>query len=73
MSRHELLKDIFNTVSHNLYCYSEDTLMTKPKKEYEESWYKEKERLELIEELLEEIIAPLKYILQCAIYMKKEI
>ncbi len=54
MSRHELLKDIFNTVSHNLYCYSEDTLMTKPKKEYEESWYKEKERLELIEELLEE-------------------
>lgn len=54
MSRHELLKDIFYTVSHNLYCYSEDTRMTKPKKEYEESWYKEKEKLELIEELLEE-------------------
>lgn len=54
MSREELLKDVFLEISHNLSCYSEDTLMTKPKKEYEDSWYKEKEKLELIEELLQE-------------------
>lgn len=54
MNREGLLKDVFLGISHNLYCYSEDILMTKPKKEYEDSWYKEKEKLELVEELLQE-------------------
>lgn len=75
MSRYELLKDMFYTVSHNLYCYSEDTLMTKPKKEYEDSWYKEKEKLELIEELLEEETnSSFKvYTSMCNLYQERDI
>lgn len=54
MNRSELLQEIFFQISHNVYCYSENASMTKPKKEYEESWHKEKEKLEIIEELMQE-------------------
>lgn len=54
MNRYELLKELYGATTHNLYCYSEDYLMSRAKVGCEEQWHKEKEKLELIEELIEE-------------------
>lgn len=54
MNRYELLKGFYDLTSHNLHCYSADGLMSKAKEGFRESWQEEKEKLELIEELLEE-------------------
>ena len=54
MNREKLLKEIYYGISHNIYCYSEDTFMTRTKKQYEKEWNQEKEKLEIIEELLQE-------------------
>ena len=54
MNRYTLLKEFYDLTAHNLYCYSADSLMTRAKDGFEESWYKEKEKLELIEELIED-------------------
>lgn len=54
LNRYELLEELYNETSHNLYCYSEDALMTKPKIQYEEQWKKQLEKLELIQEMINE-------------------
>lgn len=54
MNRYELLKELYDETSHNLYCYSEDALMTKPKMEYEKQWKEQLEKLELIQEMINE-------------------
>ena len=46
MNRYTLLKEFYDLTAHNLYCYSADSLMTRAKDGFEESWYKEKEKLE---------------------------
>ena len=54
MNRHELLKELYGETTHNLYCYSEDHLMTKAKVGCEEQWHREKEKLGIIQELIDE-------------------
>lgn len=54
LNRYELLKEFYDLTAHNLHCYSADGLMTKAKDGFEESWFREKEKLELIEELIED-------------------
>lgn len=54
MSRIEYLEELYQQTIHNLYCYSDDCFMEKPKAEYKDEWNKELEKLELIEELIDE-------------------
>lgn len=75
MNRQQLLEEFFSGITHNLSCYSEDSLMTKPKKEYEDSWYREKEKLEIIEELIqEEKNSAFKvYTSMCNLYQERDV
>lgn len=54
LNKIEYLEELKQQVAHNLFCYSEDALMSKPKKQYIEEWNKELERLEIINEIIEE-------------------
>ena len=54
MNRLELLNEINDEICYNIHCYSTDVLMTKPKLGYEEQWSKENEKLEIIQELIDE-------------------
>lgn len=54
MNRLELLYEMKNMANHNICCYSKDISTKKPKQEYVEEWHLEKEKLELINELIEE-------------------
>jgi hypothetical protein len=54
LNRQELLQEFYDDISHNLYCYSADSLMTQSKSGYEMEWNKELEKLELIKELINE-------------------
>ena len=54
LNRRQLLYQFYHEILHNVICYSEDALMTKPKAEYREQWYEEQEKLEIIQEIIEE-------------------
>lgn len=54
MNRLELLYEMKNMANHNICCYSKDISTKEPKQEYVEEWHLEKEKLELINELIEE-------------------
>ena len=54
MNRLELFNEMYEMTEHNLFCYSENSLMTKPKSKFIKEWNREKEKLELLKELIEE-------------------
>lgn len=54
MNRLEVLKTFRELLNYNLLCYSENYLMSKPKKEYIEEWESTQERLNIIEEMIVE-------------------
>lgn len=54
MNRQELLQEFYDLTEHNLLCYSKNYLMTIPKVGYEKNWEDEKEKLEIIKEMIEE-------------------
>jgi len=53
----EYLKRQRDMASHNLFCFSANYAMTKPKEGYEDEWHKAARDCELVEELLR-IISP---------------
>ena len=54
MNRIEYLRELQQQTNYNLDCYSFDGMTENPKPEYEQEWNRELERLELINELIEE-------------------
>lgn len=54
LNRLELFKEMYNMATHNLLCYSQDYLMIKPKPKFAQEWKKEKEKVELLEKIIEE-------------------
>ena len=50
----ELFNEMYEMTEHNLFCYSENSLMTKPKSQFIKEWNREKEKLELLKEIIEE-------------------
>lgn len=54
MNKLELLSEMYEMTEHNLFCYSENCLMTKPKNKFIKEWNREKEKLELLKEMIEE-------------------
>lgn len=53
----EYLKRQRDMATHNLFCYSANYAMTKPKEGYEDEWHKAARDCELVEELLR-IVSP---------------
>lgn len=54
MQKLDLLEKYYNMATHNLLCYSESYLMTKPKKGYDESWKRAKEECDLLDTMIGE-------------------
>lgn len=54
MNRLELLKEFKELLNHNLLYYSSNYLMDKPKNDCDEEWKKTQEKLNIIEEMIEE-------------------
>ncbi len=54
MNREELFKEMYDMTMHNLFCYSKDYLMTSPKQNYIKEWKREKEKADLLKELINE-------------------
>lgn len=54
MNRLQLFEDIHALYVCNLLSYSEDYSMTQPKKEFVNEWKKEKEKVMLIEKMIQE-------------------
>lgn len=54
MNKLQLFEDIHALYVCNLLSYSEDYSMTQPKKEFVNEWKKEKEKVMLIEKMIQE-------------------
>ena len=54
MNRLQLFEDIHDLYVCNLLSYSEDYSMTQPKKEFVNEWKKEKEKVMLMEKMIQE-------------------
>ena len=54
MTRMQLFKEMYELSCHNLLCYSQDYLMSKPKSGYSKQWNKENEKVKLLQELISE-------------------
>lgn len=54
LTRLELLKEVQDMVNHNLLCYSKDYFMNNAKEGYETEWEREKQKAELLEEMIGE-------------------
>lgn len=49
-----VLKDLKQGIEHNVFCYSSDYLMTKPKERYVNQWKDENKKLQLVEEMIKD-------------------
>lgn len=54
LTRLELFKEIYDMELYNALCYSKDFLMTEPKEQYVAQWKKVKEKVQLLNEIIEE-------------------
>ena len=52
MNKIDLLKEFKDMLCHNLLCYSSDYLMNKPKKQYVKDWEETKEKISIIDEII---------------------
>ena len=51
MNRIQILKEMYEEVTHNLLCYSKDISMEQPKEKYVQEWEKEREKINIIKEI----------------------
>lgn len=54
MNRLELFEEMYDLYTHNLLSYSQDYFMTKPKAEFVEEWKETREKVDLVNEIIEE-------------------
>lgn len=54
MNRLQLFKEMYEMSTHNLLCYSQNYLMTKPKLKFIQEWKREKEKVNLLKEIIVE-------------------
>ena len=54
MNRLEYLEELSQEAKYNLNCYSKDSSMTEPREEYKTQWNCEQEKIEILQELIEE-------------------
>ncbi len=68
LNRLEYLQDLKNQEVYNLICYSKDSIGEKPKSEYIKQWQNQKEKIELIDDLIEESKEHKKFKLYTTMY-----
>jgi len=56
MDKLELLRKYENMAQHNLFCYSKNLGMTKPKEGYEKQWKQANVECKLLGEMIQEIL-----------------
>lgn len=54
LKRMQLFKEFYEQSVHNLFCYSQDIYMKKPKEKYVDDWEKERQKVNLLKELIAE-------------------
>lgn len=54
MNRLQLFQEIYNFYTYNLLCYSKNYLMEEPKEKFAQEWKTEKEKVELLNEIIKE-------------------
>ena len=52
MNKIDLLKEFKDMLCHNLLCYSSDYLMNNPKKQYVKDWEETKQKISIIDEII---------------------
>lgn len=55
LNKFDLLKEFMDMLNHNLWCYSSDALMNKPKQQYIKEWELTQEKIGLLEEIMEDV------------------
>lgn len=55
MNKLQLLNEVYDQEVHNLMCYSKNYLMKEPKEEYKNEWAESKEKVILLEQIMDEI------------------
>lgn len=55
MNKLELLTEIYNSEVHNLMVYSKNYLMENPKDDFKKEWNESKEKVKLLEELIDDV------------------
>ena len=54
MNKIELLEEMYEMAVHNWICYSKNLTLAEAKKGYEREWEESKEKIELLQEMIEE-------------------
>lgn len=49
-----ILKDLKQNIEHNIFCYSENYLLTQPKNKYISEWKIENKKLKIVEQMIRE-------------------
>lgn len=54
ISRISILKEMLQQTEHNILCYSDSYLCTKPKKQYIKEWVKENKKANIIKSMIKD-------------------
>ena len=54
ISRISILKEMLQQTEHNILCYSDSYLCTKPKKQYIKEWVKENKKADIIKSMIKD-------------------
>ncbi|MGN1311313.1 MAG: hypothetical protein ACI4VP_06515 [Clostridia bacterium] len=60
MNKLQVLNEVYDQEVHNLMCYSKNYLMEEPKEQYENEWAESKEKVILLEQIMDEIRSNIK-------------
>ena len=54
ISRIDILKEMLQQTEHNILCYSDSYLCTRPKKQYIKEWVKENKKADIIKSMIKD-------------------
>lgn len=60
LNKLQVLNEVYDQEVHNLMCYSKNYLMEEPKEQYENEWAESKEKVILLEQIMDEIRSNIK-------------
>lgn len=54
VSRLSILKELLEQTEHNVLCYSDNYLCSKPKKQYVKEWVRENKKVKIIKDMIKD-------------------
>lgn len=54
ISRLSILKELLEQTEHNVLCYSDNYLCSKPKKQYVKEWVRENKKVKIIKDMIKD-------------------